>query len=346
METLWFCLLWWMLATYVVLDGMDLGVGMLHLFVARTPDQRKQVIASVGPVWDGHEVWLVAAGGTLFFAFPKLYAVSLSGFYLPLMMVMWLLVFRALGIELRHQLEDRLWTEFWDAAFAIASLLLALFLGIALGNVVRGVPLNVDGVFFEPLWTDFRVSLQTGVLDWYTVVVGCTAVSALAHHGALWLSARTDGHVQRRSGRLARGLWPLVMGASVAVSCVSFWVHPNPLLSLADRPWGVLFPTVAMVGLVGSGVFHHRGRGHWAYLASAIYLYGMVASAAIGIYPYALPGRHPAHGLTVQAAATTESSLAIALCWWIPGMLLAAGYFTFMYRKLPTTFSQQDAPGH
>jgi cytochrome d ubiquinol oxidase subunit II len=346
METIWFCLLAWILATYVVLDGFDIGVGMLHLFVAKNEAERKQVIRSVGPVWDGNEVWLVAAGGTMFLAFPKLLAVSFSGFYLALMIVLWLLVFRALGIELRHQLESPLWVEFWDVAFAGASLLLAVCLGAALGNVVRGVPLNAEGIFFEPLWTDFRLGQQTGILDWYTVLVGLTAALALAHHGALWLSARTDEAVEERARHLAGGLWPLVCIASGATALISIFVQPNVKESLSARPWGVVFMGLAVAGLVGAHVLRRRGRALQAFLASAAYLYGMLASAAIAVYPYVLPGLDPALGLTVQAAAAEKGGLAIGLSWWIPGMLLACGYFIYVYGSTPIKFSVHDTPDH
>ncbi len=151
MEILWFCLVAGMIATYVVLDGFDLGAGIVHLLIARTDGERRQVIGAIGPVWDGNEVWLLAAGGTLYFAFPALYASSFSGFYLPLMMVLWLLILRGLSIELRSHVSAHLWTSFWDVALGVASLLLAVFFGAALGNVVRGVPMNADGYFFLPL---------------------------------------------------------------------------------------------------------------------------------------------------------------------------------------------------
>ena len=346
MEAVWFCLLAWMLATYVVLDGFDFGVGMLHLFVAKNEAERKQVIRSIGPFWDGNEVWLVAAGGTMFLAFPKLLAVSFSGFYLPLMIILWLLIFRALGIELRHHLEDRIWTQFWDVAFAGASLLLAVFFGAALGNVVRGVPLNADGIFFEPLWTNFRVGQETGILDWFTVLVGVTAVVALAHHGALWLSARTDGEVEQRADRIAAGLWPLVCFASVVIALVSVFVQPNVKESLSARPWGVGFMVVAAVGLMGAYLLRRRGKVLQAFLASSAYLYGMLASAAIAIYPYVLPARDPAFGLTAKAAATAHSGLVIGLYWWIPGVLLACGYFVYLYSMMPAKFSVQDEADH
>ncbi len=142
MGNIWFCLVALMLTVYVVLDGFDLGAGAVHLFVAKTDAERRQVIRSIGPVWDGNEVWLIAAGGTLYFAFPLLYASSFSGFYLPLMMVLWLFVLRGVSVEFRSHVEGPIWTGFWDAVFCLASLLLAVFFGAALGNVVRGVPLD------------------------------------------------------------------------------------------------------------------------------------------------------------------------------------------------------------
>ena len=156
MGTIWFSLVALMLAGYVVLDGFDLGAGALHLIAARTDAERRAVLESIGPVWDGNEVWLLAAGGTLFYAFPLLYASSFSGFYLALNIVLWLLVFRALGIEFRMHLAHPLWCAFFDAAFSAASILLIVFFGAALGNVLRGVPLGGDHYFFAPLWTDFR----------------------------------------------------------------------------------------------------------------------------------------------------------------------------------------------
>src|SRR5881227_3023781 len=158
METVWFMIVAVMVAAYVVLDGFDLGAGVIYLAATKTADERRRIMRAIGPVWDGNEVWLLAAGGALFFAFPLLYASSFSGFYLPLMMVLWLLMLRGIGIELRSHVSDPMWWSFFDFVFSISSLLLAIFFGAAIGNVVRGVPLNADGYFFEPLWTNFRVS--------------------------------------------------------------------------------------------------------------------------------------------------------------------------------------------
>src|SRR6202046_1738771 len=184
METIWFCLVAIMLAVYVLLDGFDLGAGAIHLLVAKTNEEKRQVIASIGPVWDGNEVWLLAAGGTLFFAFPVLYASSFSGFYLPLMMVLWLLMLRAIGIEFRAHVQEKVWKGFFDTIFGGSSILLAIFFGAALGNVVRGVPLDATGYFFEPLWTNFKLGPQVGILDWYTVLIGAMALVTLTAHGS------------------------------------------------------------------------------------------------------------------------------------------------------------------
>jgi cytochrome bd ubiquinol oxidase subunit II len=185
MQTLWFILVAFMLSMYVVLDGFDLGVGTIHFLVAHTEAERKIVLRAIGPVWDGNEVWLIAAGGTLFFSFPVLYASSFSGFYLPLMMVLWLLMLRGVAIELRSHLKLPLWGAFWDGIFFFGSALLAFFFGAALGNVVRGVALDSKQVFFAPLWTDFSPFSKTpGILDWYTILVGLLAVAALIMHGA------------------------------------------------------------------------------------------------------------------------------------------------------------------
>ena len=197
MPTLWFCLVAFMIAVYVLLDGFDLGVGIVHLGVARTDAERRAVMGSIGPVWDGNEVWLIAGGGTLFFAFPVLYASSFSGFYLPLMMVLWLLVLRGISIEFRSLVDGPVWSPLWDLVFCGSSALLAIFFGAALGNVVRGVPLDARGYFFEPLWTNFTFADTAGILDWYTILIGS---GRLLRAGGAW-SAVGGIQMRRRNRR-------------------------------------------------------------------------------------------------------------------------------------------------
>src|SRR5690348_3636086 len=199
----WFWLVAVMITAYVVLDGFDLGAGVLHLLIARTDQERRTVIRTIGPVWDGNEVWLLAGGGTLYFVFPLLYASGFSGFYLPLMIVLWLLILRGIGIELRLHLESPVWRGLFDGSFAISSILLTIFFGAALGNVIRGVPLQADGYFFLPLWTNWNVGPQPGVLDWYTVIAGLVALVALSIHGALYVAMKTTGDINVRCRRFA-----------------------------------------------------------------------------------------------------------------------------------------------
>ncbi len=333
METVWFCLVAIMIAAYVVLDGFDLGAGAIHFLVAKTDAERHLVVRSIGPVWDGNEVWLLAAGGTLYFAFPALYASGFSGFYLPLMIVLWLLILRGIAIEFRKQVDSPVWVKFWDVVFAGASLLLAVFFGAALGNVVRGVPLNDKGYFFEALWTNFRLGTATGILDWYTILVGLAALATLALHGALWLALKTGGPVHDRSLGLARAGWWVVLLFTVLVSVVTFRVQPQVLKNLSDHPAGFVFPVLALAGLAGMGWFILRNDDMKSFLASCVYIIGMLTSVVFGLYPLVLPAStNAAYSLTVYNAKAGDYGLHVGLVWWIIGMMLATGYFLYVYR--------------
>jgi cytochrome d ubiquinol oxidase subunit II len=346
MATVWFCLVSLMLAAYVVLDGFDLGAGIVHLCVARTREERRTVIASIGPVWDGNEVWLLAAGGVLYLAFPVLYASSFSGFYLPLIMVLWLLVLRGTSIEFRSTIDSPVWIPFWDVVFSLSSLLLALFFGAALGNVVRGVPLDAAHRFFEPLWTNFRVGAVTGILDWYTILVGLAAVAALAMHGALWVALKTEGAVEQRAERLVRPLWALVALLTVAITVATFHVQPQVGANLGNHAWGYVFPALAIFGLVFVMIFLRRSRLR-AFLASCAYLVGMMTSAAFGLYPYVLPARtNPDFALTVENAQAPAYGLHIAIVWWIIGMIFVLGYFIYSYRQFAGKVRSGEGYGH
>ncbi len=338
MAEIWFWLLALVLGIYAVLDGFDFGVGILHFIVAKTGGERDTLLRSIGPVWDGNEVWLVAAGGTLFGAFPALYAAAFSGFYLPLMLVLWLLLFRALAIELRHQLDDVLWHQAWDVAFSVSSVLLSLFFGAALGNLVRGLPLNENGSFFEPLWTDFRVGEATGILDWFTLLVGLTATTALTEHGALWLTLKTADDIRERASLVARRTWPVLVALTLLTTFASGTVQPRLVTNLSRYPVGLLCPLVAACGLVGMRLFLARWPFR-AFLASCAFVLGLVGSAAFAIYPHALSARVAGRELTIAAAAAGGGTLAAMLGWWLPGMALASLYSFFIYSKMPKVFT-------
>jgi cytochrome d ubiquinol oxidase subunit II len=333
LETLWFCLVALMIATYVVLDGYDLGAGIIHLFVAHSDSERQRVLKSIAPFWDGNEVWLLAGGGTLYFAFPALYASSFSGFYLPLMMVLWLLMLRGISIEFRSHVESPVWRPFWDAVFGGASALLALFFGVALGNVVRGVPLDESGYFFLPLWSNFGTGGELGILDWYTVVTGLAACAALTLHGALWVAMKTEGPIEERCRVVARRAWWATAVLVVLITALSFQIQPQLAVSFSERPWGYIIPAAALLSFVLVRFWTPR-RTAASFWASSAFIATMLSSAAFGLYPYVLPSRAGSHsGLTIHNAAASAYGLQIGLGWWIPGIALAIAYFVFTYRR-------------
>jgi len=347
MATLWFILVAFMLAVYVVLDGFDLGAGIIHTLAAKTNEERRQILKAIGPVWDGNEVWLIAAGGALYFAFPLLYASSFSGFYLPLMMVLWLLMLRAMGIELRSHVDHPMWRSFYDFMFSAASLLLAIFYGAAIGNVVRGVPLNADGYFFEALWTTFTITDRPGILDWYTVLTGVVALVTLTTHGAHFIATKTDGDVNLRARRIA-GVGSVALIAATALSLVAtLYVRPQMLDNYRMHPWGAVFPIIVVASLGAMQYFRARQRDFAAFLSSTGYILGMLCGAAFGLYPYLLPARaDDTHSLTIYNTATGGYGMAVGLAWWVVGIILAAGYFTYLYRAFRGKVTLEEGQGY
>jgi cytochrome d ubiquinol oxidase subunit II len=332
MATLWFILVALMLTAYVVLDGFDLGAGVISIFVARGPEQRNIVLKTIGPVWDGNEVWLIAAGGALYFAFPVLYASAFSGFYLPLMIVLWLLMLRGIGIELRSHLQDPMWWSAFDFVFAASSFLLVVFFGAAIGNVMRGVPLEKDGFFFEALWTDFRVGPQPGILDWYTSLTALLALAALIVHGACYVATKTEGAINMRCRQAAAIGWPVLAGLTIASLAATLSIRPQVLENFRLFRSGWIIPIAVGASLICIRLFLARGRDQAAFLSSAAYLVSMLAGAALALYPTLLPAStDPSYSLTIDNARTGDYSLHVGLVWWIAGIVLAIGYFIFLY---------------
>lgn len=333
METLWFLLVALMITLYVILDGFDLGAGIIHLWAARTSEERRLILKSIGPVWDGNEVWLLAGGGTLYFAFPMLYASSFSGFYLPLMMVLWLLILRGIGIEFRSHIEGPVWKGFFDGIFSLSSMLLAIFFGAAIGNVIRGVPLQADGYFFEPLWTNFKVGPHPGILDWYTVLLGVLAFAALMSHGALYVATKTEGAINARARTTASVAWWGVTLLTVGGLLATLQIRPQVLDNYDNHWFGWWIPLLVLVSLVGMFHFHMRGNDRFAFVCSSTYIAGMLGGAAFALYPVVLPAStDAAFNLTIYNTASGHYGLRVGLLWWIIGIILAIGYFTYLYR--------------
>jgi cytochrome d ubiquinol oxidase subunit II len=332
MASLWFWIVAVMVAAYVVLDGFDLGAGAIYLFAARTNDDRRRVLRAIGPVWDGNEVWLLAAGGTLYFAFPQLYASSFSGFYLPLMVVLWLLMLRAIGIEFRIHIENPVWQDFFDVVFSVSSILLAVFFGAALGNVVRGVPLDATGYFFEPLWTNFKLRSQIGILDWYTVLIGVMALVTLTAHGSYYIAVKTDADLGRRARGVALLCWPLQFFLTFTALVATYFIRPGIMRNYVNHPVGLLVPIVVIASLAIMLWANPKGKEKLAFVASSLYITFMLVGAAFALYPVVLSARDPQFDLTIYNTAAASHGLRVGLAWWTVGAVLALAYFTFVYR--------------
>jgi cytochrome bd ubiquinol oxidase subunit II len=344
MGFVWFWLIAVMIVGYVVLDGFDLGVGVLHLFLVRDEAERQASLRSIGPVWDGNEVWLLAGGGTLYFAFPLLYASAFSGFYLPLMIVLWLLIARGVSLELRNHLELGVWQTLLDRLFGIASGLLTIFYGAALANVLRGVPLRADGYFFLPLWTNWKPGAQPGILDWYTVIGGLVALFALTMHGALWLSMKASGDLEQRARRVVRPLWGVVVALTVVSLVATVAVRPQMLDNYEHYPFTFVVPVGVLGSLAGILVWNQRGEALKAFLASCTYLFFMLAGACWGLYPILLPATgNSGLDITLNRAISGPYTLQVGLVWWLFGMALAVGYIAFVYYRFR---GKADRPGH
>jgi cytochrome d ubiquinol oxidase subunit II len=321
-----------MIAAYVVLDGFDIGAGIIYLFVGRSADDRRRILRSIGPVWDGNEVWLLAAGGTLYFAYPQLYASAFSGFYLPLMIVLWLLMLRGIGIEFRTHIQASIWQGFFDVIFCISSALLAIFFGAALGNVIRGVPLGADGYFFEPLWTNFNIGPHPGILDWYTILAGVVALVTLTAHGALYVILKTDGPVAERARQVVGFVWPVQLLLTLLSLAATWFVRPGIKQNYLAYPIGFLIPVIVFASLFLMRQWTKKGEEFRAFLASAMYITGMLVGAVFALYPVILPAStDPAYNLTIQNSAAGAHGLMVGLYWWMIGMVLALGYFVFVY---------------
>jgi cytochrome d ubiquinol oxidase subunit II len=334
MGFIWFWLVAITIVGYVVLDGFDLGVGVLHLFLVRTEAERRTTLASIGPVWDGNEVWLLAGGGTLYFAFPLLYASAFSGFYLPLMIVLWLLVLRGISLELRNHIDVGVWRALLDGVFGVASALLIIFFGAALANVLRGVPLQADGYFFLPLWTNWEPGPLPGILDWYTVIGGVVALVALTLHGALWLAIKTSGDLAQRARRLVRPLCLQLAVLTVISLGATIHVRPASLDNYFNYPFTFVVPAGVVASLVGIWFFNRKLQPVRAFLSSCFYLFFMLAGACWGLYPTLLPATTGQdRDITLANALSGPHTLRVGLVWWAFGMTLAVAYIVFVYTK-------------
>jgi cytochrome bd ubiquinol oxidase subunit II len=324
MNTIAFALLAFLIVGYVVLDGYDLGVGVITPFVARTPAERAASMQAIGPYWNANEVWLIAGGGLLFALFPRGYAAAFSGFYLPLIVLLWLLMIRGIAIELRNHIPSSIWRDFWDFCFAISSGLLIVVFGVALGNVIRGVPLDGSGYFSGTF---------TFLLNPFSDAVALLALLVLTLHGALFLAWRTDGPPAERARALAM---PLGVAVGVVLLGVTAAVAAQAPAHFPIIAWlGV--PALAIVLLAVAVAAVRRGHAALSFASSSALVVVFLVTAARTMYPYLLPG-YPvrATGLSLQDAATSPAGLVVGVAVASVGMVVMLCYAAIVVRAINT----------
>lgn len=318
-----FILLGAMLTVYVLLDGYDLGVAAISPWAAKTAQERADAMRSIGPFWNGNEVWLIAAGGVLFALFPKAYASSFSGFYLPFTLVLWLLMFRGLALELRNHFAASMWRDFWDVAFSGSSTLLILLFGVTLGNLVRGVPLDSNGYFAGTFGF---------LLNPYALLVGVLAVATLALHGSLWLAMTTRGDVATRSARMVPLLVAIVAGLYVAATIWTFITHD--LTGIAW--WTILLPLISIAGLVGIVGCTRASRPGLAFVSSSIFLASLLSAAGASIYPFIVPSFPRGGGISAAGAMPADARVVI-FAVATAGLIAVVAYAIVVTRALGTS---------
>jgi cytochrome d ubiquinol oxidase subunit II len=341
-EAAWYAIVALMLTAWAVLDGFDLGAGIVQRIVARTEEERGTVLAAIGPVWDGNEVWLVAAGGVFVFAFPGAYAVALSGMYLAILMVLWLIVLRGIAIELRGRVAHPLWRTGWDGVFGAASTVLAFVAGVAVGDVVRGVPLDQSGWFHLDLFA--FGGAREGAVDAYTGLVGLLALVVLAAHGATYVAWKTQGELEARSIVAAQRAWWVAIVLAVGVTVATAWVRASSFVHLAHRPWAWPLPAIALASPPVALHALARARSLRAFLASSAFVASLLLATAATVYPVLLRSTiAAAFDLDAFAASSGHHGLAIGLTWWLPAMALAVLYFVNLFRSMRGKVKADDS---
>lgn len=354
MEIFWFIIIAIVLAVFFILDGYDFGVGIIHLFMAKEERDKEVIAKSAGLFWDSNEVWLVAGGGMLFMAFPTYYASVFSGFYLPLIIVLWLIMFRAIGLEFRSQFNFTMWKAIWDKAFGVSSLLLALFFGIGLGNVVRGV--NLGGVengvslyekhyFFLPLWNGSfsPTSTHPGIIDWFTIIIGLITVVTLAIHGANWIILKTNSSI---NVKLKKVIFKLTIAQLVlTIFSLGIWqvmVNNHAMDNFFSRPYLLVFPLLYFVALFG--LFRiHKISDVLAFTLSSLLIVGGITSSLASMFPVILPSTNSLNeSLTIYNTTTSQYGLSTAMGWGIIGFILLFVYLIIQKRLLGGKIDDMD----
>jgi cytochrome d ubiquinol oxidase subunit II len=317
LNVIWFVLVGVLFIGYAVLDGFDLGVGALHLF-ARTDQQRRLMINSIGPVWDGNEVWLVTGGGALFAAFPHVYATVFSGFYMAFMLLLVMLIFRAVAIEFRSRQPMLWWRRTWDISFSLASLGSSLLLGTALGNIARGLPLSPDREFMGTFWD---------LLNPYALLVGVTTLALFTMHGAIYLVLKTEGEMQAQARGWARNAIIGFTMSYVTTTMATLLYVPHMADTVREHPELFALALLNMLAIANIPREIHHGRDFRAFLSSAAAIAALITLFGVGMFPDLVTAANdPARSLTIYNAASSPKTLGIMLIIAVIGIPLVLAY--------------------
>ncbi len=360
LRLIWWALLGILLIGFAVMDGFDLGTAALLPFVARTDMERRIVINTVGPVWEGNQVWFILGGGAIFAAWPTLYAASFSGFYLAMFLVLASLILRPVGFKFRSKMEDPRWRAFWDWALFTGGVVPSLVFGVAFGNLFLGVPFGFDGdLRFHSDITLFSL------LNPFALLVGLTSVAMIVLHGAAWLNLKTDGTVQARARRvmpfaaiifavlfLLAGAWLARIDGYAIIGLLAHDGPSNPTLKTVARVaggWvdGDAMPAVAIALAGAAGAFLLRRRPLLAFLCSAMVPIGTIATAGLALFPFLLPSSsNPGSSLTVWDASSSKLTLAVMLGVTALLLPIVIAYTAFVYRVMRGPVRAKDLGGH
>lgn len=323
LNSIWFLLVGVLLIGYAILDGFDFGVGTLHLFT-KGEEQRRININAIGPVWDGNEVWLLTGGGALFAAFPIVYATVFSGFYVALMLLLLALILRAVSLEFRSKVDSTEWRSVWDWAFGIGSLLPAVLLGVALGNILRGIPIDIDGTF--------RGSF-VGLLNPYSILVGVLTLVGSVMHGAMYMAVKTEGEQRQRMSRWVNGTWVAFVALYFGVSVATLFSASYLFQGLLKSPlFWVLF-AVMLASMLYIPVAVKAGKYFAGLLASSAAIAAMFGLAAVSLFPRLVPSSiNLRYSLTIYNASSTHRTLATMLVIALIGMPIVLAYTILIYR--------------
>lgn len=323
LNIIWYILFVIIIAGYLIMDGFDIGVGILHMFVAKNDEERRISLNSIGPVWDGNEVWLVLGGGALFAAFPMAYASLFSGFYMAMMLVLVVLILRTVAIEFRSKEQNPRWRSIWDTVFFLSSLGIALLLGVAFGNIIMGVPLDAN--------QNITASLVS-LLSPFALLVGVTTVFMLAAHGGIYLTMKTEGELQKRVQKWVPRLMFVFFILNTLVVIGTVLLQQDISSRYLDEIWPVIFPALALAALILSVFMLRQGREFIAFLASGAMIALLLFSAAAGLYPNLLISTiDPAYNLTIFNAASEQRTLVVMLVIAVIGMPFVVLYTAGVY---------------